>query len=120
MAFVCVESSAAGMPRDDVVEDFLQQFFQRFQNRAGPGVHESTEAFTLTLELPPGCVATPEVYAISDTFPHGEPIVVLVIRAGALEWWALVPVAVQIDGVQADVEGGVVRVTLPKRPRERR
>ena len=118
MTFVCVESRAGGIPRDDVVEDFVHEFFHRFDGRESSDVEESEEAFAVTLEIPPGCAGTPEVYAVSDTVPAqggARPVVVLVVRVGALEWWTLLPAAVRIDGIRAEVDGRAVHVTLPKR-----
>ena len=48
MTFVCVESRAGGIPRDDVVEDFVHEFFHRFDGRESSDVEESEEAFAVS------------------------------------------------------------------------
>jgi hypothetical protein len=116
MAFVRVERSD-GMPRDDMLEEFVREYFQRVDARKGSEVQEYDEAFALKLELPQSCVTAPEVYVVSDTSPEDagtQAVVAVVIRAGAFEWWTLLPSAVRLDGIRAEHDGGIVWVTLPK------
>jgi HSP20 family molecular chaperone IbpA len=108
---------ATSLPRDDVVADFVREFFRQFEGEPAAQVSEGDDHFIVRFRIHDIQQRTPQLFVISETIAalgSRRRVAVVIIRFGGFERWVLLPDAIDADRVRSELIDGVLSVTLPK------